>query len=258
MLWSPPHSSLMNQSDTDLEPLLRLATSVGDRVRNMDPEHPESEVHRIQHLLEEVAGLLPAVDETATRHGLRSVVPGLRGHKESSSDVQDQPVATPPHDGFAGLGECIGLPNVLNFLGLLGKTGRLTVNAEDEVMSLDFEGGKLVSAWSDHAPPGQRLGEILVTLGILKQGHLDSFLTNYTRASGWMGEALEREGLVTSGQLLEAVRHQTQHLFHRLFELQECWFTFVDGAQSRPDGAVAMNVNALLLESARQSDERAA
>lgn len=247
----------MNQSETDLEPLLRLATSLCDRLRNMEPEHPESKVRRVRHLIEEAAGLLPAVDEEQAPRGLRSVVSGLRGHKGSTMN-EEPAVATPPQDGFSGLGECIGLPNVLNFLGLLGKTGRLCVYTPDEIMSLDFESGKLVSAWSDQAPPGQRLGEILVTLGILEQGRLESFLMNYTRASGWMGEALEREGMITGEQLLDAVRHQTQNLFHRLFALSDCWFNFVDGQQLRPDGAVAMNVNALLLESARQSDESAA
>ena len=250
--------SAMNQSETDREALLRLASSLVERTRNLSPDLPVAELRQARHLLEEVAALLPAVGETATGRGLRGVVSGLRTRLGGAESETQAPQETRSRDGFSGRGECVGLPSVLNFLGLLGKTGRLSVYCDEETLSLDFEEGKLVCAWSDHAPPGQRLGEILVAIGTLEQGRLDSFLTNYSRASGWMGQALEREGLVTGKQLKDAVKVQTQHLFHRLFAVTTSWFTFVDGRQPRPEGVSAMNVNALLLESARQSDERAA
>ena len=71
-----------------------------------------------------------------------------------------------------------------------------------------------------------------------------------------LGEALQKEELVTSAQLRSALEYQIQQLFHRLFTAEGSQFFFTD-MDVRPSDAnkLRLNVTSLLLESARVLDE---
>lgn len=92
----------------------------------------------------------------------------------------------------------------------------LRVTAPSETVFLRFAEGNLVEATSTHAPAGQRLGEILVGLGMLRREALDQFLSNASEERGRIGDALVRGGLVTQEQLQAALRHQAATILARL------------------------------------------
>ena len=54
---------------------------------------------------------------------------------------------------------------MLGLLQIQSKTGVLSVNVGLEVISVVFDEGDIIHAWSDNSPPGTRLGNILVAQG---------------------------------------------------------------------------------------------
>lgn len=92
----------------------------------------------------------------------------------------------------------------------------LRVTAPGETVFLRFASGNLVEATSTHAPTGQRLGEILVALGMLGRDALDRVLQETGDERGRIGDQLVRKGLVTQEQLHAALRHQAATILARL------------------------------------------
>ncbi|MEL6716160.1 MAG: hypothetical protein AAFP86_20425, partial [Planctomycetota bacterium] len=54
--------------------------------------------------------------------------------------------------------------------------------------------------------------------------------------------------------LAQALEVQIQNIFHRLFDLKGCRFTFREGLEGEPRARVRYNVTRLLLETARHRD----
>ena len=130
------------------------------------------------------------------------------------------------------------------------------IATDTETFTLEIAGGHITHAVSDHSPPEARLGSILLARGTITEDQLDRFLTSYSSSSVPMGEALEREELVSKQELQAALEQQVQGLFNRLFAEHEATFSFYLGNPNHPETHIRMNVIQLLLESARSSDEQ--
>jgi hypothetical protein len=159
-------------------------------------------------------------------------------------------------EGFSGYSWSISLPDLLGFLQMHEKSGVLAVETESETFSIGFERGELAYAISDNSPKELRLGEILIARGAVSREALEAFLARGS-TGGKLGQALEREELVTREQLGYALEHQVQQTFHRLFNAENARFSFREGRPRSEDGNLRMNVMQLLLESARVKDESA-
>ena len=133
--------------------------------------------------------------------------------------------------------------------------GTLRVVTTTETFTLEVADGHIAHAVSDNTPPKARLGSILLARGAITMRQLKEFLRNYSGSSKPMGEALEREELVSKQELQAALEQQVQCLFHRMFAQREATFWFYAGNPSHPEIHIRMNVIQLLLESARSSDE---
>jgi hypothetical protein len=150
----------------------------------------------------------------------------------------------------------LAIADLLELLGAQNKTGILRVEGGSESFSVHLKHGKVIHASSDRAPQGERLGDILVRLGYISQGHLDAFLRGFMGSGRKLGEVLEKGSVVTTEQLAEALAEQVRLMFYRLFSLRDGRFSFRpedvdDGAFQRVD----LGLRWLLFESARQVDE---
>jgi len=178
-------------------------------------------------------------------------------------DVAVADVPTPEPMAFenaplTGSADVFPIPDLIDWLGVLGKTGVLIVQGEVERFTVEFQRGRVVHACSDQAPQGGRLGDILMELGFLSAEELDEFLRR-ARASGEvLGTALERGEKLTRPQLEAALATQVQRLFARLFGARRSIFAFSQGVLGAGDARVSLNPRQLLMESARLADELAA
>ncbi len=165
--------------------------------------------------------------------------------------LQPKPFATPE---FMGNTDALSVPELVGFFQLQGKTGVLTIDARQEQFKLEYLRGELIHAGSSSSPNGERLGEILIQLGHLTEGKLGGLLQGKSQAER-LGEALRRGEIISEEALAQGLEVQIQRIFHRLFNLGGCRFTFREGLEGEPRARVRYNVTRLLLETARHHDE---
>lgn len=156
---------------------------------------------------------------------------------------------------FMGNTDTLSVPELVGFFQLQEKTGVLTIDARQEQFKLEYMRGELIHASSSSSPPGERLGEILVQLGHVSEEELTALLQGKSRAER-LGDALRRGDQITEQALIEALEVQVQRIFHRLFDVGGCRFTFREGLEGEPKARVRYNITRLLLETARHHDEQ--
>ncbi len=156
---------------------------------------------------------------------------------------------------LTGSTRVVPVPEMLEFIGTLKKTGIMFVRAGRETYTLQLEDGYLVHASSSASPSGTKLGDYLVKLGFITQERLAKYLEKHSRWQGKLGIALERDGIVTREQLTQALEHQVRGLFDRLFSLQNATFSFSQRSPCARENRIRIGITSLLLESARAQDE---
>lgn len=152
-----------------------------------------------------------------------------------------------------GHGTVLPISELIGFLGTIGKSGILRVNTADQSFVLEFLEGYIVHCEATCAPPGLRLGDLLVTQGVITRASLESALAGCTTRR--LGQALLEMRLIDKEHLTAALRTQIQWLFSRLFREEVKSFTFWIGPPLQAGDGVRLNANSLLLEGARLSDE---
>lgn len=226
-----------NLGDTlqQLELILRV---LGERRKQRDP-------HEAQ---EERRGFLRRLFE-------RPVQPTGQG---KGSDADAVPAFDVSRNGLQGNSWTVSLTELLGFLAFGNKTGVLWIDGPEENFLIGLVDGKLMHATSDRTPEGLRLGEVLVTLGYLTRRQLQRFLAKLPRGastSAMSGEMLLQSGMISDEELRHALVYQIKKLFGRLVATTNAVFRFREGMQIQAVYQVDLNINRLLLESARARDE---
>ena len=115
---------------------------------------------------------------------------------------------------------------VMQFLGFARKSGTLRAVLPEETIEFDLDEGDVVDARSDRAPPGLRLGEILVARGELTETALQSYLDRARTSSKRIGRGLLSVGLIGRGALVEALRVQLLHHMQRVMQVEKVAMDF--------------------------------
>ncbi len=161
-------------------------------------------------------------------------------------------------EGLCGHTQSISIAEILGFIAGLRKSGTLAVHGATEDFLIELKDGNVVYAQGDNPPAGLLLGEILVTQGSITQVELDGFLLENAIREEVLGGALLRSGRITTEVLRIALAYQIQHLFHRVVSEQDGYFQFEENVTRIRSDDILLNVQMLLLESARTQDEREA
>jgi hypothetical protein len=146
--------------------------------------------------------------------------------------------ADAPRAYFGGSLASLTVAEVIQFVFSSLKTGVLLVAGEareerpDDAparlrrKSLYFKDGQVVFASS--SDPADRLGPVLVEHGFVDDADLER-CSRLMRSGRPLGQVLEDEGVLTSGQLYEAITLQVKEIFLRAFLDTEGEFAFVEG-----------------------------
>ena len=166
------------------------------------------------------------------------------------------PLLGPPV--FCGTSPSVGLESVFGFLGTLRKTGILRVRAGETAFMISVVNGDVVHGVSHPRPEEELLGKILVARGAIDAYALSSFFEKWGSSAPRLGEALNREELVSTAYLREALEIQMQQLFDRLLAARASEWCFHEGEATLSYIRLRMNATSVLLQSARVRDERSA
>ncbi len=164
------------------------------------------------------------------------------------------PLLGPPV--LCGMSPMIGLESLFGFVGTLRKTGVLRIHAGGTTFMISVVRGDVVHGVCHPRPEAELLGNILVERGAIDRATLDRFFARCGPSSCQIGEALEREELVSTDELREALELQLQRLFDRLLAAHSSDWCFHEGEAKLSYVNLRMNATSVLLESARKRDER--
>jgi uncharacterized protein DUF4388 len=152
-----------------------------------------------------------------------------------------------------GQGTILPIPELIGFLGTVGKTGILRIHTAEESYVLEFVRGDIVHGEATSAPEGHRLGDLLVAQGVIDRATLEGACE---KGPSWrLGQTLLKKNLIEKSHLTSALQTQIQWLFNRLFRDEAKSFTFWSGPTLYAEDGVRLNTTSLLLEGARYSDE---
>ncbi len=145
-----------------------------------------------------------------------------------------------PRAWFAGSLAALTLPEVVQFVFSSLKTGVLLLafgeedlsRAEDPEQlrrrSIYFKDGQVVFASS--SDPTERLGPVLAASGFVPEEELER-CARHMKSGRPLGQVLVDEGVLTAGQLYEAITVQVKEIFLACFLETAGEFAFVEGPQ---------------------------
>lgn len=149
------------------------------------------------------------------------------------------------------------LGEILQLISFQRKTGVLSVEGDEDSVSVSFLDGKVVAADSRKRRFENRLGNLLVRAGKLTPAVLNEVLEEQRRLGQRLGFVLVNRGLVTPGDLQAALRTQILNLIYRLFRWSDgrYYFSQEKTVDYEVDHFTPVATENILMEAARMSDE---
>ena len=148
------------------------------------------------------------------------------------------------------------LPDLLQWIGSAGKTGRLEIARGRVRKNILLRDGKLIGCTSDD--PSDMLGHHLVARGSITEVALREALQRQQADRIPLGEALVAMGLLTRDDLRRHLEQKTEEAIFGLFVWPGGEFRFHEGPIDDPNlVAVDLRVEDVLLRGAQRLDESA-
>lgn len=170
-------------------------------------------------------------------------------------DTTEKPPAPQEARYLRGTTAVLALPDLVNMLSSLLKTGTLTLQSGGSMFVFEFQNGSIVHAVTNHGSPDFRLGTILVAQCKITAEQLHESLEQSAEKKNLLGSQLLLSATVSAPDLRSALELQVRRIFEEAFALPDASFTFLDGSLSNIAQRVSLNTMQLLLEAARQKEQ---
>ena len=142
------------------------------------------------------------------------------------------------------------LPDILQVVSQQQKTGILTVQGEQDILAVSFLRGEIVAADALNQSFEDSLGEVLASQGLLQPDEFVRLCEEQSATGERLSEFLQRRGVLSRQQMLEALRVQTYRLLLQVLRWRQGDFKFYSGEEvSFEEGVVPISVEEVLLRS---------
>ena len=150
-----------------------------------------------------------------------------------------------------------GLADILQLIGIQRKTGVLTVENDEDAVTVSFLEGQVVGADTRRRNLEDLLGSVLVRTGRITEAQLHQTLRVQKRTLQRLGYLLIHAGYVSEQDLQDALRIQITQILYRLFRWRAGRYQFAPTEHMEYDREHFMPVSAetILMEGARMVDE---
>ena len=150
-----------------------------------------------------------------------------------------------------------GLAEILQLLGIQRKTGVLTVENEDDVVTVTFFQGQVVGADAKTRNLEDLLGSVLVRTGRITEAQLQQALAIQKSTLQRLGYVLVKTASISEEDLREALRIQVSQIVYRLFRWRSGGYHFLptEHVEYDEDHFVPIGAETILMEGARMIDE---
>jgi hypothetical protein len=156
--------------------------------------------------------------------------------------------------GIQGNLSTMSVSDLLQFLAVGRKTGRLKFDRAKIVKEIYLESGLIIGATSND--PKEYLGQLLIHYGKLDEPQLRSALQKQREGGGRLGEILVSNGVLPHEDVLQILRIRTLDIIYDLFLWEDAHFElFADEAP--PDYFVRIEVptTKVIMDGAYRIDE---
>lgn len=140
-----------------------------------------------------------------------------------------------------GTNDSMPLLSVVQFLGRMRKHGVLHVQVGDEDMKFELVNGLVQRTASTKCPPPERLGDLLVELGLCSPAAIEQIAIDARAARRPIGDAVLEAGLISHGQLLEVLEQQVHRRFARASKSKTASYWFEEKRCGPTDGRVRVH-----------------
>lgn len=159
---------------------------------------------------------------------------------------------------FMGEIRDIGVADLLYLLAIRQQSGRLSITANGDEVSIFIDNGRMVVVTSSN--PALRLGRMLIQLDYLSDAQLREALKfqEHQGAGRSLGSILVHEQFITEQQLTHCVEEQCIEVLARIIAVEEGVFVFHLGEKVSPrTEMIPLNSDRILLEATRRTDAMA-
>ena len=149
------------------------------------------------------------------------------------------------------------LPDIFQLIGMQRKTGVLTLEQEQDRVTIKFLEGHVVEADTASVSLEDRIGTVLVRTGRITQAQLDEALRIQRNTLQRLGHILVKREFVSQDELVDALQIQSSQIIFRLFRWREGSYHFdaVDELDYDHNHSTPMSSETILMEGARMVDE---
>jgi hypothetical protein len=146
------------------------------------------------------------------------------------------------------------LSDFMAFLAQSRWTGVVRVHAPSSVRSVTLHEGEVRGATTDE--PAERLGEVIIRLGMLDRATLESEAPDETPPR--LGRVLVEKGLLKPHDLWKCITQQVSDIFHAIVLCREGTFVLVNQEfHERESQNLKLSTHSLLMDAIRKIDEMA-
>jgi hypothetical protein len=159
--------------------------------------------------------------------------------------------------GLEGTLKVFSLNDIFQMLGLQRKTGVLTVESDEDTITISFLGGQVVAADSTRHRLDNRIGQLLVRAGRIREDQLAGILQSQKDSRQRLGFLLVGGGLVSPEDLREVLRLQIQRIVFSALRWSDGRFRFSQEAEVDYDSDHMSPVatESMMMEAAQILDE---
>ena len=146
------------------------------------------------------------------------------------------------------------LPDILTFLHMSRKTGRLTLQSRTRSAHIHFDHGEIIFAWSNQKK--FRLGKILQKKKRIGVDQAKAIESAMLEENAKFGRIAVEQNILTEPELLDFLKIQVSEILYDCFVWDDGTFHFHDHSPL-PEYAVtiSMDLSNLIMEGARRIDE---
>ena len=148
----------------------------------------------------------------------------------------------------------MSVPDLLQFLATGRKTGSLKFISGRVVKQIHFENGVIVGSFSND--PNEYFGQVLIHYGKLDEPRLQGAMEIQRQEGGRLGEILISKGIVSEADVTQILRTRTLEIIYDLFLWNEAQFEFFDN-DPFPADMIRINVQptSVIMEGIYRVDE---
>jgi hypothetical protein len=150
-----------------------------------------------------------------------------------------------------------GLADILQLIGIQRKTGVLTLDGEDDTVTVKFLDGHVVGADTRRTNLEDLLGSVLVRTGRITEAQLQETLRIQKSTLQRLGYILVKQRFISEEDLVEALRIQVTQIVYRLFRWRDGKYQFnpADHVEYDTEHFQPLSTETILMEGARMIDE---